>query len=398
MSRILIMDWPAFGGETVKRVFKELGHIVTVFDFPHRSNQSGCGEELGAQIAQMIFSVDADIVFSFNFFPVVATAVHACRRKYVCWVYDNPAVLLYSMAVFFPENYIFHFDSSEAERLRQDGVEHVWYLPMAADTEEYDRLCPSEEDWVKYRADVAMIGSMYHEKFKYFSKYTGFNDYLKGYLDGVVAAQEQLYGVDILEASLTPEIMDMVQRTVPLMDDKGDRYDSAAWDFANYYLAMRVTAAEREHILQALSQCYDVALYTTGETPQLPRVRNLGNVEYYKEAPLVMKCTKINLNVTLRSIHTGIPQRVMDIMGCGGFVLSNYQADLCEEFVPGEDFVYYESIEDAVEKTGYYLEHEEERLRIAGNGYRKVKEWHRYEDKCVRMLEVAMGGMNGTEI
>ncbi len=387
--KILVMDWPAFGGETVKRVFKELGHEVFCFDFPQRSDQTTHGEELGVKIAERIIGTQADIVFSFNFFPVIATAVHACRKKYISWVYDSPAVLLYSMTVFFPENYIFHFDSSEAERMQSEGVEHAYYLPMAADTEAYDALILTEHEETRFKADIAMIGSMYHEKFKYFSKYTHFDDILRGYLDGVVNAQEQLYGVDILEACLTPEIMEMVKRTVPLYEDRGDSYESAAWKFANYYLAMCVTAAEREHILRALSEYFDVALYTTGETTSLTRVRNMGNVEYYKEAPLAMKCAKINLNVTLRSIHTGIPQRVMDIMGCGGFVLSNYQADMCEAFVPDKDFVYYESIQDAVEKAGYYLEHEDERLKIAANGYAKVKKEHSYRDKCRFMIEKA---------
>ena len=75
---ILIMDWPAFGGETIKRIFRKLGYRVEVFDFPQSSEQSDCGEELGVQIAERILTVDADIVFSFNFFPVIATAVHAC--------------------------------------------------------------------------------------------------------------------------------------------------------------------------------------------------------------------------------------------------------------------------------------------------------------------------------
>ena len=386
--KILFMDWPAFGGKTVKRVFKELGHELLIFDFPHNSSDTRRGEQLGVEIAEKILETNADIVFSFNFFPVVATAVHACRKKYICWIYDNPAVQLYSMAVFFPENYIFHFDSYEVDRLRRDGVEHVYYLPMAADTKNLDKLIPSPGQEQKYKADIAMIGSMYHEKFNYFKKYTDFDDYLRGYLDGVMNAQEKLYGIDILEGALNDRIMEKIKRTVPLTDDKGDSYDTAAWNFANYYLAMRVTAAEREHVLQALSECYDVALYTTGETPSLPRVRNMGNVEYYKEAPIAMKCAKINLNVTLRSIKNGIPQRVMDIMGCGGFVLSNYQTDMCEAFVPGEDFVYYDSIEDAVEKAGYYLEHEEERRKIAANGYEKIKKEHDYYDKCGEMLRI----------
>ena len=385
---ILIMDWPAFGIETVKKVFVEQGHRVECFDFPQKSDETTHGEQLGMAIAEKMLSIGADIVFSFNFFPVIATTVHACRKKYVCWIYDSPAVLLYSMTVFFPENYIFHFDSYEVERMRREGIEHVWYLPLAANTDGYDQMIPGEGQRREYSADIAMLGSMYRRKYRYFDKYTRFEDYLRGYLDAAVRAQEQVYGVNFLQEILTPEIMERVLKTVPLMKEKGDSYDSAEWDFANYYLAMRVAAEEREHMLMALSEKYDVALYTQGETPGLPKVRNMGSVDYYTVAPYAIKCAKINLNITLRSIRTGIPQRVMDIMGCGGFALSNYQVDLCEEFIAGEDFVYYESIPHAVELAGYYLVHEEERCRIAENGYRKVKEKHNFRDKCRRILQM----------
>ena len=389
---ILLMDWPAFGNNTIRRVLSGLGHKVETFEFPQSSAETSRGEELGVRIAEAVLSTKADIVFSLNFFPVIATAVHACRKKYVCWVYDNPAVLLYSMAVFFPENYIFHFDSYEVERMRREGVAHVWYLPLAADVEEYDKMIPGEEQRKNYAADIAMIGSMYRSKYKYFDKYTGFDDYLKGYLDAIVNVQENVHGVNFLEEMLKPQIMEMIMKTVPLTEEKGDSYDTAAWDFANYYLAMRVTAQEREHMLRSLSEVYDVALYTADETPELDRVRNMGSVDYYTEAPYAIKCAKINLNISLRSIINGIPQRVMDIMGCGGFVLSNYQADMCEEFVPGEDFVFYENAEDAVEKAGYYLEHEEERKKIAESAYIKVKENHNIRNKCRLILETVNNG------
>ncbi len=97
----------------------------------------------------------------------------------------------------------------------------------------------------------------------------------------------------------------------------------------------------------------------------------------------------MNLNITLRSIVSGIPLRAMDIMGCGGFLLTNYQADFLEYFVPEKDYVYYEDLTDLVEKAGYYLIHEEERMAIARSGYQKVKEQHTYHERVRQMLTIA---------
>jgi len=66
-------------------------------------------------------------------------------------------------------------------------------------------------------------------------------------------------------------------------------------------------------------------------------------------------------------------------MGAGGFLLSNYQADFLDYFIPDEDFVYYESEEDLCEKVEYYLSHEAKRKEIAHNGHEKVKQNHSFE-------------------
>ena len=98
----------------------------------------------------------------------------------------------------------------------------------------------------------------------------------------------------------------------------------------------------------------------------------MGPVEYFNEMPQVFRCSRINLNITLRSILTGIPLRALDVMGAGGFLISNYQSEIPEYFVPGEDLVVYEDYEDLCTKVEYYLSHESERREIAINGCRKV--------------------------
>ena len=106
--------------------------------------------------------------------------------------------------------------------------------------------------------------------------------------------------------------------------------------------------------------------------------------------PKIFKCSKINLNMTLRSIKSGIPQRAFDIMGCGGFLLSNYQPELAEYFIPGEDLVLYDSVDDLIQKIDYYLSHEEERLQIAKNGYEKVKRYHTYDTRLTEILNTVI--------
>ncbi len=384
--KILLMEWKSFGNPYIKKAFEECGHTTASFEFPGRSGGAEEDEKLAVKIVEKVMAEGTELIFSFNFFPLIATAAKACRIPYAAWIYDSPAILTYNVAAYFDTSHIFHFDSGEVEKLRAAGVENVYYLPLAA-PDRYDMMIPDESRRQKYKADIAMIGSLYREeKFGIFKKYEKFDDHTRGYLDALISSQEKIYGVNFLEEAITDEMMERILKTVPLTE-REDSHATAKWTFANYYLAMQVTVREREHILRLLAAAHDTAIYTPGKTDDIKGLRNLGTVDYYDEAPYAMKCAKINLNITLRSIKCGIPLRIMDILGCGGFLLTNYQPDMERHFIAGEDYVYYESAEDAVEKAAYYLEHEEERKRIAGNGYRKVREEHTYRHRVIQMLE-----------
>jgi hypothetical protein len=102
--------------------------------------------------------------------------------------------------------------------------------------------------------------------------------------------------------------------------------------------------------------------------------------------PLVFAGSRINLNISLRSIHSGIPLRVLDIMACGGFVISNWQPEIAEYFEEGKEIVTFRSLEECMEKIAYYLEHEEERKEIAAAGFRKVKERFSYREGLSRVF------------
>ena len=54
----------------------------------------------------------------------------------------------------------------------------------------------------------------------------------------------------------------------------------------------------------------------------------------------------------------------------------------------GKNSVTFENLEDAVEKTGYYVLHDDERFTIVLNGYKKVKRHHSFMQKCQIMLEI----------
>ena len=69
-------------------------------------------------------------------------------------------------------------------------------------------------------------------------------------------------------------------------------------------------------------------------------------------------------------------------------MLSNYQCELAEFFVPCEDYDYYTSFEEAIEKTQYYLDHDNIRREIAHNAFEKVAELYNYPRRLNEMLNI----------
>ena len=102
--------------------------------------------------------------------------------------------------------------------------------------------------------------------------------------------------------------------------------------------------------------------------------------------PKIFNLSKINLNMTMRPIETGLPLRIFDILSSGGFCMTNFQEELLDMFTIGEDIEAYSSIEELVDKCGYYLEHDDIRRNIAARGYEKVKNTHNILNRMADMI------------
>ncbi|MBE5871426.1 MAG: hypothetical protein E7294_09225 [Lachnospiraceae bacterium] len=385
--KILFLEWASFANQYMIAALEKKGYEVIRFPFARDVEDTRRGEKLTVAIAEELLRGQYDYVFSFNYFPVAAMACKACRVIYVSWVYDSPFIQLYSETVKYETNRVYLFDSAEYARFVEMGIKTVRFLPMAADPGHNMRVIQASSDKSKYVCDIAFTGSTYSEEHQHmFRHLKELDEYTRGYLEGLMSAQKNVYGVNFLERLLTPQIIDNMRKVCPVTEN-GDGFETVEWTFATYFLDRKITAMERSEILALLSERYYLNLYTPEPTPLLKKVHNCGKVDYYMEAPLAFSRAKINLNITLKSIVNGIPLRAMDIMGSRGFLLTNYQADFMEFFVPGEDFVYYESYEDLLEKTEYYLSHEKERLEIAENGYRKICENHTYDNRIDVMFQ-----------
>ena len=386
---ILMMEWRSFGNEDIITGFKELGH--TVKTIPFSKEELFHDEEIENGIVTAIREFSPDFVFSFNYFPIISLACKKADMKYVSWVYDNPLVLLYSYTVIYPGNYVFIFDKELYMEFHNAGIKTIYYMPLAANTDRLHAMETSKDlkifqksKWLN-QADIAFIGSLYTERHQFYQRLKGISPYTRGYLEGIMAAQKHVYGYNFIQEMLHSDIIDDMMKILPMEPDS-DSVATKEFLYAQYVINRQITAMERTELLSVIGEHYNYDLYAPDEKITLPGCINHGKVDYYDMAPYVFKHAKINLNITLRSIKSGIPLRAFDVMGAGGFLLTNYQADFLDCYIPGEDFVFYESKEDMLSKIDYYLKHEDERIAIARNGFQRTAANHTYKHRIEEIL------------
>ena len=388
---IVVINRNAFGQEDVVEILKHLGHKVFVYN--HKDITEHRSAEIEKELLDLVNKEDISLIFSYNYLPVVSIAIKDTKVKYISYVYDSPNVALYTYSIIYPCNYVFIFDYAVYEELRRGGIKTVYYLPLSIHSDRIEKTLskkPAQTGENRFKHEVSFIGSLYNEKHNFYERIMDAlgnkNDYVKGYLDSIVTAQSKVYGSFFIPELLTKDIMDVLLEGFPY-PQRADSLATPEYVYAHYFLARKVAEIERTTLLTSVSDKYNLSLFTHSATPNMPKVHNLGKVDYYDEMPYVFRDSKINLNLSLKSIQTGIPLRCIDIMGCGGFLLTNYQADMFRHFEAGVHFDFFTDEKDLLTKIEYYLTHEDERMSIAENARENIKLNHNLSKYLQEMIE-----------
>lgn len=387
--KILVYRYNSIYEPDMIDVFGQLGYSADEI-IEEMTNKDLTAQEQLQLVSTALKENTYDMVFSVNFFPVVSEVCNIFHTPYVCWIVDSPVMELYSHSIRNECNRIFLFDYALYEEFSPENPKGIFYLPLGANCNRLDKVIAgiTKEDKARFSADVSFVGSLYTEKCPY-NRLKESDIYVKGYLDGLIEAQLKVYGYNFLEACITDRIVEEFKKAVPFYQfpEKAIRNEKAA--LAQLYLGNKVTEQERLRLLGRVSEEYGLDLYTGSDAGFLPLAHHRGLAKSMTEMPKIFHLSRINLNLTSKPIKTGLPLRIWDILGAGGFVLTNFQSEIPEYFTIGKDLETYASEEELLEKIGYYLEHEKERKEIAQNGYRKAKEQYSLRLRVMQMIEQA---------
>ncbi|MBQ9334560.1 MAG: glycosyltransferase [Lachnospiraceae bacterium] len=431
--------------------FKALGMEVIEDDQEMRDKSIPADVRIGT-IAEMILTHKPMFVFSINFFPYISDICERLHVMYVCVSVDCPVAELLSPAIRNSVNRVFLFDRRQYLEVADENPGHIYHLPLgvnplihapgASTTSSSGNArhtggtltAPSD-----YRYDVSFVGSLYSEKNPYAGIRGKLSSRVQGMCDGLLAAQELLPGQDLMEAVLdvggagfassdgsgerTSKDPDAAYRLVDELRNELEEHlpeslkgfedpvrDIAMFWGINSCLGGELTVRDRLMLLSSIAESIrdigSMHLFTRSDTALIrqisPHIVCHGGVNTLNEMPSVFATSRININTTTRSIRTGLPQRIWDVLGCGGFLLTNAQEEIPEYLESGRHLDVYETPTDACEKVRYYLTHEDERQQIAANGYAEVMARHTIMDRVTSMISMIMRDIdtrtNGSDI
>ncbi len=396
-KKLLIYRWGSLSEPSFCNAIKNLN--IDYMEFARKMTNYHADASFAGEFIEIIHGNDVAAVFSYDYFPLISMICEINKIPYISWIYDCPQYTLQSKTLTNPCNYIFCFDRIYARRLASMGAVNCYHYPLAGIKDFIKQIADAEQrtsgQAAGYTCDISFIGNLYNEKNNRLRN-AQLTAYASGYVEGLIQSQLLVYGYNFLEDSLTKTVVEEIVEKCALVLGKECIRDDRR--MAADAVGMEISAREREMVLQKISSLHSVNLYTSSKLPDTlcnGNIKKMGHADYETEVPLIYHSSRINLNITSKTIESGIPQRVFDILSCGGFCLTNYQPEIAEYFTDEEELVMYTGMEDLLCKVDYYLQHEEERAQIALNGYKKVMEEFELEKRVDGMLREVVGGNTG---
>lgn len=383
--KIFYYTWYENSEEDMAEALIRLGHCVVKCHIPITNYEND--DVFATNLVKIFIENKCDIFISFNFFPLIARCAEALEVKYIAWVYDCPHWTLYSPAAESKGTYLFLFDRLQYDELKNLGLNNIYHLPLPVNSIRLNSLLGDELEKIEYQYDISFVGSLYEKNM--YQQISYLPEEIRGYIDGISNAQKEIYGYNIISEVLDEALELEISKYVDLDIDKSHRMNRK-----QIYVDMinsKISSEERVELLRCLGKYHSVTLFSNSNPQLVPEVIPGGIVTYNKQMPRVFRNSKINLNITIRSIQSGIPLRVLDIMGAGGFLISNYQQELVDYFEVGKEVILFQSKEELLYYSDYYLNHEEERKEIAYNGWKKVSENFSYEILLNKIFDVLDG-------
>jgi spore maturation protein CgeB len=180
-----------------------------------------------------------------------------------------------------------------------------------------------------------------------------------------------------------------MHQCVPLSDEDKAGYSKDIVFVGSYYL-------NRAKILESVADL-DVGVwgpYWSKLAADSPLKQKAVSIKMnYDQWVKIFNASKVNIVIHFQDGQTPCHQaspKVFESMACGCFVLSDRQKDVQALFKDKEHLVFFDDENDLRAKVLYYLNHPQERDRIALAGHAEVTGRHTYQERLKTILGILL--------
>ncbi len=113
-----------------------------------------------------------------------------------------------------------------------------------------------------------------------------------------------------------------------------------------------------------------------------------GEIGYGRDLADVYHSSGINLNLTNSHLQTAVNQRVFDCPAAGGFLLSDYRADLEQFFEPHREIIFFRTLDEMADLIAKYRAEPHARQKIAQAARQRVLAEHTWDCRMRTMLNM----------
>lgn len=390
MKILIVRGSTEIANAVFMKVMRKMG--IDVSEYTEIDNTYEVSEEAVYKLSDIIKERGITHLFSIHLIFTAAIAAYDAGIKYICYIWDAPYVKVYSDLGRLDNCWYSTFDKLDCKRWQNAGLPHVLYQPLAVNADDFHKWNKKRLKYYgssRYIHDISFVGQLY---------------------------ETNLYdqNLDMIPAEMREYFESIFEEAAFKWDGENRIYGKTSWEIINYiklhneefqianisdlddlsyfeqfFLVRKVANIERTILLRTLAESYNVTLYTKNlkDETVLGNVKIMPPVASGEAAGMVYAGSKINLNMALKGIEGGTPQRVMEVMASGGFLMSGYCPETAELFEEDKEIVMFKTPEELFEKADYYLHHDTERREIARRGQEKVLTQYTLEKKFRKLFD-----------
>lgn len=358
-------DAPWSNGRFIERALIKLGHDVKVFDYVKQPSlflgklpflsMPGIYPKIiklgihgsDEQLKKSVGDYNPDLVLSIKGESVLPQTIDWISNKLgiptANWFPDDP-ILHDEISRFIAPSYDYFFTSSERfiGKYKEMGVYHAYWVPFGGcdpDTHKVVVLSKKEKEY--FGSDICFVGTAYPERLYAFESLKDFDFKIWG----------------------------------------------KRWKRSNLFIKLLLQTARKKTHYNIPSMKVLRVILNSGIWKNRTRT-SLYGIDMVK----AFNASKIILNVhhaqtmLLRFGGTRANPRDYEATACRSFLLSDRPEGIEKMFRVGREIVCYESIGELKELCRYYLDHEEERMKIAERGQKRAYREHTYVKRLRGLL------------